>query len=72
MKITKNYSTGNDYITLRVECPPLPDKIITVNLDAIMKGKTTIERQIQLAEKDANKRLQQHLLAESIINDTGN
>ena len=72
MIITKHYKTGDDYLTLHVECPPLPDKIITIYLDAVMDGKVSVEQQIQLAEADAEKRLQKHLLAESIINDTGN
>ena len=68
MKITKSYTAGNEYIVLNVECPPLPDKRITVMLKAIASGKTTIEKQIELAEKDAEERLERHLLAESIIN----
>ena len=67
MNIIRKYNTGDPYVTLTVKCPPLPDKVITVYLDALVAGKTTIEEQIQKAEADAQKRLQAHLLAESII-----
>ena len=72
MKITKEYNVGDDYIVLRVECPPLPEKRITVMLKPIADGRVNLERQIELAEKDAQERLRIHNIAESIINDTGN
>jgi len=72
MKITRHYKPGQDYIVLKVECPPLPDKNITIYLDALMSGHVDIEQEIQKAGEDAERRLEKHRLAESLINGMGN
>jgi hypothetical protein len=67
--VEKKYTTGDEFLTLVVSCPPLPDKVITVYLDAVASGRVNIEAEIEKATEDAQRRLDNHALAQQIVGD---
>ena len=57
MNIEKIYKPGDDFLVLRVSCPGLPDKNISVSVDALVDGKITLDEQMELARQDGEVRL---------------
>ena len=57
MNIEKIYNPGDDFLILKVSCPPLPDKNISILVDALVDGSITLEEQLELARADGELRL---------------
>jgi len=47
----------DEFIILEASAPGLPSKRISVHIDSIIDGKTTLEDQIELARQDGEIRL---------------
>ena len=57
MNIEKIYNPGDDFLILRVSCDPLPDKNISVSVEALVDGRTSLDEQIEIARQDCELRL---------------
>ena len=60
MNIEKTYKPGDDFVVLRVVCPPLPDKNISVSVDALASGAITLADEIERETLNAQQRLAKH------------
>ena len=60
MNIEKIYNPGDDFVVLKVVCPPLPDKNISVAVAALVAGTITLEDEIARETAEAETRLSNH------------
>jgi len=67
MNIEKTYKPGDDFIVLRVICPPLPDKMVSVAVDALTEGTLTLEGEITRETELAQERLRRHELVAGLL-----
>ena len=67
MKIEKTYNPGDDFVILRVICPPLPDKNISVSVAALASGVITLDEQVELARIEGEARLERVNVINSLI-----
>ena len=68
MNIEKTYQPGDDFVVLKITCPPLPERRVSVSVDALAEGLLTIEGEIERETLEAEKRLERHRVVESMVN----
>jgi len=71
MNIEKTYKPGDDFVVLRVICPPLPDKMVSVSIDALAEGKLTLEIEIARETVLAEERLIKHKFISGLLTPKG-
>ena len=67
MNIEKTYKPGDDFVVLKVICPPLPDKCISVSVEALADGRVTLEDEIARETRSAEDRLRTHKIIAGIL-----
>lgn len=67
MNIEKTYRPGDDFVVLRVICPPLPDKNISVSVAALVAGTITLEDEIARETSEAQNRLKAYELIAGML-----
>ncbi len=67
MKIEKTYKPGDDFVVLRVSCHPLPDKVVSVSVDALDAGTLTLEDEIERETQNAKERLEKHNAIQAML-----
>jgi len=67
MNIEKTYKPGDDFVVLRVICPPLPDKNISVSVAALVAGTITLEDEIARETSEAQNRLKAYELIAGML-----
>ena len=70
MNIEKTYKPGDDFVVLRVSCPPLPDRMVSISVDALADGKLTLEDEIARETALAEDRLRKHELIAGLLDPT--
>lgn len=72
IKVTQEPLKSDEFIALRVTCDEIPDKIITIHLDAIADGRTTVAREIEKAKADAEQRCKRARAARDTLKELEN
>jgi len=72
MKIETIYEPGDDFVTLRVICPPLKEKVVSVSVEALSSGALVLQEEIEREKKEAEQRLSRHRIVEKMVNDRSN
>ena len=67
MNIEKTYKPGDDFVVLKVSCPPLPDKMVSVSVDALAAGTITLEDEIERETLNAKDRLEKHNVIQAML-----
>ncbi len=60
IEILKEYEPGDDFVVLRVICPPLKEKRVSVSVAGLAEGSVTIEGEMEREREDAQRRLDMH------------
>lgn len=67
MEIIKEYEPGDDFVVLRVVCPPLKEKRVSVSVEALASGAVTLEDEIAREASEAEERLRRHQIVQELI-----
>ena len=67
MNIETTYKPGDDFVVLKVTCDPLPDKHVSVSVQALSDGLITLEDEIDRETQAAEARLEKHRVITAII-----
>ena len=60
MNIEKIYEPGDDFVVLRVICPPIKEKRVSISVEALVDGRINLEDEIERETREALNRLHNH------------